>query len=242
MELGFRPICPRTMKTSHLLAFLSFAWISGASAGLQLNGKIVEVKPKPEDETINALFTFTNKGTRTVNVLGIESKCSCLSATVDSASYAAGAKGVGTAEFKVGSFVGRHEKSVIISTDDPDEPEFHVTFVIDVPEVVEIEPKTLQWWLNDPPVEKVATIRMLGTEPMKILNVTSTRDSVDFSWKEIVPGKEYQITAKPKSTADVTLGALKIETDSKIPKYQRQLAFFSVYRKPSSKEIKPEVK
>lgn len=231
-----------TMKTSLLLAFLSFTWISGAFAGLQLNGTTIEVKPKPEDETVNALFTFTNKGTRTVKVLGIESKCSCLSATVDSASYAAGAKGVGTAEFKVGSFVGRHEKSVVVTTDDPDEPEFHITFVIDVPEVVQIEPKTLQWWLDDRASEKVATIKMIGTEPMKILNVTSTRDTVDFSWKEIIPGRQYEITAKPKSTSEVTLGAFKIETDSKIPKYQRQLAFFSVYRKPSSKDLKPEDK
>ena len=47
------------------------------------------------------------------------------------------------------------------------------------------------------------------------------------------PGQEYLVTVKPKTTKDVTLGALKIETDSTIPKYQRQLAFFSIYNKPA---------
>ena len=39
--------------------------------------------------------------------------------------------------------------------------------------------------------------------------------------------------ALPAFAHDYTLGALKIETDSTIPKYQRQLAFFSIYNKPA---------
>jgi len=224
----------RKMKTFFLLFLPCFLVNCPLIAGLQLDGKVIEVKAKPEDEKVSTLFTFTNRGTRTVKILGIESACSCLSSTVDANSYAAGAKGVGTAEFKVGSFVGRHEKSVIVTTDDPDQPEFHVTFVLDVPEVIQIEPRTLQWWLDDEPVEKVAIIKMIGEDPMKVINITSTRDTVEFSWKETVPGKEYEIRVKPKSTHEVSLGALKVETDSKIPKYQRQLAFFSVYRKPGA--------
>jgi hypothetical protein len=215
------------------------ALITSASSGVGLaelvpDEKIIEIKPKPEDETVSTLFTFTNKGTKTVKILSVESKCSCISATVDASSYAAGAKGVGTAEFKVGSFVGRHEKFVVVNTDDPAQPEWVITFILDVPEVIQIEPRTLQWWLDDSPDEKETTVKIIGKDPMKVTNVSSTRDSVEFKWKEIVPGREYKVTVKPKSTKEVFLGALKIETDSKIPKYQRQMAFFSVYRKPES--------
>ena len=222
-----------------LLAILFLCALPGRSAAeLVLDGKIVEIKPKPEDETVSTIFTFTNKGTKTVKITSVESKCSCISATVDAASYAAGAKGVGTAEFKVGSFVGRHEKFVVVNTDDPAQPEWVITFVLDVPEVIQIEPRTLQWWLDESPDQKETTVKMIGKDPMKITNVTATRDTVEFSWKEIVPGREYRVSVKPKSTKDVSLGALKIETDSKIPKYQRQLAFFSVYRKPESVSAK----
>ena len=107
-----------------------------------------------------------------------------------------------------------------------------------VPEVIQIEPRTLQWWLDESPEQKETIVKMVGKEPMKITNVTATRDTVEFSWKEIVPGREYRVLVKPKSTKEVSLGALKIETDSKIPKYQRQLAFFSVYRKPESVSAK----
>lgn len=222
------------MRTVLLCLALAFLSAASAPAELVLDGKVIEVKPKPEDETISTIFTFTNKGTKTVKILSVESKCSCISATVDAGSYAAGAKGIGTAEFKVGNFVGKHEKFVVLNTDDPAQPEFVITFVLDVPEVIQIEPRTLQWWLDDKPDEKEMTVMIVGKDPMKVTNVTATRDSVEFSWKEIKPGREYRVKVKPKSTKEVFLGALKIETDSKIPKYQRQLGFFSVYRKPDS--------
>jgi hypothetical protein len=200
---------------------------------------VIELKPKPEDENIQTTFVFQNKGSKPVKVLSIDSACSCLSAQLDKAVYEPGEKGTGTAEFKISSFIGRHEKTVHVQTDDPAQPEWVITFVIEVPEIIRIEPKTLQWWLGDAPEAKVTKITMLGTEPMKILNLTSTREQVDYSFKEIVPGKQYEITVKPHGTSEVMLGALKIETDSKIAKYQRQLAFFSIFRKPAAETKQP---
>ncbi len=222
-----------TMKKTLCIAAAALFVIT-SHAEMVLDGKVVDIKPKPEDETVNALFTFTNKSTKSVKITGIESKCSCVSATLDASSYAANVKGVGTAEFKVGSFVGKHEKFIVVSTDDPEQPEWVITFVLDVPEVIQIEPRTLQWWLGDAADEKSMTVKMLGKDPMKITNVSSTKANVKFTWKEITPGREYRVSVKPDSTAEVSLGALKVETDSKIPKYQRQLAFVSIYRKPES--------
>lgn len=207
---------------------------SSALAELALETAIIELKPKPEDESISTTFVFHNKGTKPVKVLSIDSACSCLSAELDKAVYAPGEKGTGKAEFKVSSFIGRHEKSVHIQTDDPAQPEWIVPFVLEVPEVIRIEPKTLQWWIGNPTDSKTTVVTMLGTEPLKIKDITSTRENVEFSWKETKPGREYEVTVKPKSTDEVMLGALRIETDSKIAKYQRQLAFFSVYRKPEA--------
>jgi hypothetical protein len=209
-------------------------------AEIALDVAMVEVKPKPEDETITVSFTFRNTGDKAVTILNLESGCSCLSSSLDARTYAPGASGTGKAEFKVSSFVGRHEKSVTVTTDDEKQPQWVIPFVLDVPAVVDIEPKTLQWWLGDEAVEKTCVVKMVGDKPLKVTNVTSTRESVEFKSEEITPGREYRITVKPKSTDEVVMGALKIETDSEIPKYQRQLAFFSVFRKPANAaEAKP---
>ncbi len=227
------------MKPRFVLVCLTLLTAVMARAELVLDGSVVEVKPKPEDEVVEVAFTFRNKGAKAVTVLGIESGCSCLSSSLDARTYEPGASGTGKAEFKVSSFVGRHEKSVTVTTDDPAQPKWVIPFALDVPAVVSIEPKTLQWWLDGAADEKTCVVKMLGEEPMHITEVTSTRENVDFKLEEVTPGREYRITVKPKTTAEVLMGALKIETDSKIPKYQRQLAFFSVFRKPASAPDQP---
>ena len=203
-------------------------------AEMALEAPVIEVKPKPEDETVSTTFVFYNKGTTPVRVLSLDSSCSCLSADLDKAIYQPGEKGTGRAEFRVSSFVGRHEKSLHVKTDDPNQADWVIPFVLDVPAVVDIQPKTLQWWVGDPANAKTLRVTMTGEQPIKIESLSATREKVEFSFKEITPGREYEVTVRPTTTEEVMLGALNIQTDSKIPKYKRQLAFFSVYRKPAN--------
>ena len=212
--------------------FLLLAFAACARAELALDVPAVELKPKPEDEEVETTFKFRNKGDKTVKILGLESACSCLSAEIDKAEYKPGEEGTGHASFKVSTFVGRHEKFITVSTDDPKQPEWQVNFILDVPAVVDIKPKNLQWFIGDEPVQKACLVQFVGNEPMKIVKITPTRENVDFEWKEIKEGREYLITVTPKTTKDTTMGALKIETNSPIAKYRYQLAFFTITRKP----------
>ncbi len=214
------------------LTLLVFALAASVHAELSLDVPAVELKPKPEDEEVETTFKFRNKGDKTVKILGLESACSCLSAELDKAEYKPGEVGTGHATFKVSTFVGRHEKFVTVNTDDPKQPDWQVNFILDVPAVVDIKPKNLQWWIGDDPVEKACLVQFTGEEPMKIINITPTRNNVTFTWKEIKEGREYLIKVKPKTTQDITMGALKIETNSSIAKYRYQLAFFSITKKP----------
>ena len=138
------------MKVLPTFFCLSALMLSSACAELATDAAIIELKPKPEDETVTTDFVFHNKGSKPVKVLKIDSACSCLSASLDKAVYQPGEKGVGKAEFKLSSFTGHQEKSVHVQTDDPQQTEWVITFMIEIPEIVKIEPKTLQWWIGDP--------------------------------------------------------------------------------------------
>jgi len=216
------------------LTFLVFAFAASVHAELSLDVPAIELKPKPEDEEVETTFKFRNKGDKTVKILGLESACSCLSAELDKPEYKPGEVGTGHASFKVSTFVGRHEKFVTVNTDDPKQPDWQINFILDVPAVVDIKPKNLQWLVGDVPATKACQVKFVGDAPMKILKITSTRENVEFDWKEIKEGREYLITVKPKSTEEVTMGALKIETNSTIAKYRYQLAFFTITRKPEA--------
>ena len=223
------------MKSFLRICALSLALPLAASATMRLDGDHVDVKPKPEDENATVSFSFKNDGDKPVRILNLESACSCLSATLDRATYEPGTSGTGKAEFKVSTFVGKQEKTITVTTDDPKQPEWVITFIMEVPAVVDIDPKMVQWWLDEKPTPKEVTVKITGPDPMKITNITSTRENVEFKYKETKPGREYVVTVTPKTTKDVMIGALKIETDSKIPKYQRQMTFFGVVKQPVSR-------
>lgn len=221
------------------LILLAFASSAIAHAELTLGVPAIELKPKPEDEEVETTFKFRNKGDKTVKILGLESACSCLSSELDKAEYQPGEEGTGRASFKVSTFVGRHEKFVTVSTDDPKQPEWQINFILDVPAVVDIKPKTLQWFIGDEAKPKACLVQFTGAEPMKIVKITATRENVSFDWKELKEGREYLVTVTPKTTQDITMGALKIETNSAIAKYRHQLAFFSISRKPETQAANP---
>lgn len=205
--------------------------LARASAEMATDVPVIDVKPKAEELSVSTSFGIHNNGTKAVRIVSIESSCSCLGTTLDKAVYQPGEKGVGKANFKIGNLTGLHEKSVRVQTDDPAQPEWMIVFSLDVPDVVRVEPKNSQWMMGDPVSAKTARVTMMGNESLKITRITSSSDRVEFSWKAITPGKDYEITIKPTTTSEVIFGALKIETDSKAPKYRHQLAFFSVCRK-----------
>lgn len=213
-----------------LLAALGALLVAHARAGLVLDQDPLELFPKAEDEEIEGTFTFTNKGDRVMRVTGLESSCSCLEATVDKAIYQPGEKGKGRAKFKVSSFTGRHEKVLHIYTNLPDTPDVVLTAVIEIPVVVSVEPKLIEWVAGGKPEAREFVVRMTGKDPIRILQVESTRPQVSAAFKEITAGREYRITVTPSATTDIILGAVMIRTDSPIPKYQRQTAFYSVTR------------
>lgn len=215
-----------------------FYLTTAVHAELVLEQNPLVIKPKPEDEIVETTFTFINKSDRPLRVTGLDSSCSCLEASLDKAVYQPGEKGTGRARFKISSFTGRQEKALHIFTDDPAEPDKVLMAIIDVPVMVVVEPQLLEWVVGEKPDPKDFIIKMTGKDPMTITEVKSTRESVAVTFKEITPGREYHVTVKPTSTENVTIGAVTIMTDSKIQKYQRQMAFFNVVRPEQSERIK----
>jgi hypothetical protein len=188
----------------------------------------IELKPAPDDEEVTAKFTFTNASAKPLTIVGVKSNCSCLKASLDRQLYFPGTKGSGTATFRVTNFTGRQEKTVYVYSNSPEHPKQEITFILDVPAVVSVEPEILDWQVDEAPTPKLMKIRMLGKSPIRITGVTPTRDDVNLNLNEVTASREYHLTVTPKSTKEATYGSLKIETDSKSPKYARQIVFFRI--------------
>jgi len=215
-----------------IISILFFA-PSVAFADLQFDHKEIEIKAKVSDEVVTFLFPFKNVGKESVSIIDVNLTCSCLSAKTNRGSYGPGEGGHLEAVFSIGSFTGIQRKSmtVISRSKDGEQVRDSLLAILTIPDVVTIEPELIKWKVGEDPTVKTFTLKVPHVDPIKITNVSCTREGFDVSVLTKKEGREYQITIKPQNTSKPMLGMLKIETDSKLKKHSRKLAFFSIARK-----------
>jgi hypothetical protein len=182
-------------------------------------------------------YRFTNTGDKPVRIARFDSSCACLTVQVAGGKrdYAAGEEGVIRAVFDLGNATGEVEKIVQIWLDDdpPLEPSVRLTARLHIPELVQIEPKTLHWKVDptEAPSPQTLAIRIDHDEPIHIQKVESSRDDFEVRLRELEAGRSYEIDVEPKSLAKPALGVIYIRTDAKHERFQLQRAF-AVVRKP----------
>lgn len=189
---------------------------------------VFEYHAKPEEEVLQASFVMENRGKYPIKITGLDTSCTCLGVGADKMELAPGEKTRIEAEFSLAALAGDAEKFIYVRTDSPDLPEARLAVRVKVDPLFRIEPKMLDWTVGEEPGEKRIRFEVLGEQPVNIISVTSSKDSVAVRLEEIEAGKAYDLVLQPGSTAQSTLGMVRIVTDCKIKKHRTQLAYFSV--------------
>jgi hypothetical protein len=231
------------MRQISALLLLVFLFTPAAMAGFTFVQTRVEVTVKPDDKMVSIPFVFENKTKKALKIARYDSACSCISARVTEPLgkmvYQPGEKGKIVVDFRLGSFSGKQEKTLLLwTTDDPDDkPSSILTSAITIPVLFEIKPSTLFWDLQkdapSQPVSKTFTIKVHGEHPIRILKHSTTNTNFPHTLKTIRDGWEYEITVTPKNLTSPGMGMIKLTTDSPISRYQRQQAFVCIKRAPA---------
>lgn len=223
------------MKFPLSVLLLSGTLTSMASAGVKFEKERLDLKVAAGDAPMVVKFPFTNDSTESVRVVEVLTTCGCLDAKADKKEYAAGEKGVITATFDFGSFTGEQEKAINVRTSGKENAEHRLIVGVTIPLVFVVEPDLLEWELGEEKKTKSFHVTVPHTEPINILTLAPSRDNFQYELVVKEPGRDYEIKLTPSSTDVPMLGVLKITTDCKIGKFQRQLAFFSISRpKPTA--------
>ncbi len=225
-----------------LLGFLPLA----AHGQLVFDSLKKEIHAAPDADQVFCDFEFENKGSTDAVIKEAKTTCSCISVEINNGGklkYAPGEKGVLRATFKMENFSGQVDKNVLVSMmgDKEAEPSFNLVVTVFIPVLVSMEPKTLEWNLRDPLEPKTIKIKMNHTEPIKITRVSMTNSSFQTELKTITEGAEYDLVVTPVSNDGISpgLGVLHIETDCKVEKQKRQMAFAVVRNAPLSAPALP---
>ena len=199
-------------------------------AGLEFDkpeqSKVVQV----QDTEIATKFSFKITGDKPVKILDIQTTCSCVRAQTEDGRmlFQPGETGVIDTAFEVGAFEGELTKEVIVTTDDAKRPGTNLRLSLSIPGLFQITPAQVVWQLGEAPTPKLVTIKVLGKDPVALTGAISSRETMTTSIRSILPGKEYEVSLTPAATDSKMLGLVRLETDSKFPRYQKRLVFFNI--------------
>jgi hypothetical protein len=193
-----------------------------------------EINPGVDATKVTADFKFTNQTDKPVTIAKYDAGCSCMSVQIADGKrvYAPGESGVLRANFDMGNFSGSVDKNISVWLDGDAEtaPSEHLTVRVNIPVLVELEPKTVKWEVNGATETKTIEIKMNGDKPIHISSVSPSSESFSHELKTLEDGKRYQLVITPKSTAAPGIAIFRIQTDCEIQRHALQQGFAVISR------------
>ncbi|MBN8460128.1 MAG: DUF1573 domain-containing protein [Verrucomicrobia bacterium] len=212
---------PATASTPHGLAFAS---------------TVVEARVAPDATHAQLDFLFENRTDRTLTISRVEKNCACMEMLVSGGKlvYAPGEKGVIRARYELGNMIGTVDKDFMLWLEgDPEEKPSHVLVSrLIIPELVVLSEKNLKWQIGKPADPKKIDITIHGDQPIRITGSSSTSNDIRIELKTLGEGRRYELWVTPASTSEPGLSAIRLDTDSTIPRWKAVQVFATVQDKP----------
>lgn len=186
-----------------------------------------------QGETIKHVFSFSNKGSSTLQLLSVEPSCGCQAASLSAKQIQAGQSGQIEVTVDTAGLTGAIEKSVNILTNDPRRSSVSLSIRADVqPEIIVSSPSI--FFENVPKgveVTKEVIITVAAERSIKILSAESTDESVIVKLEPLpdTEGKKVKLIATQKGDGKIGYrsGTIIIKTTSYLTP---ELSIYLVFR------------
>lgn len=172
---------------------------------LVVPSKIVDIGKVSQGVTVDAVFDLVNEGDAKLVIKAVRPTCGCTVADFDP-EIAPGATGQIKAKLDTKDFAGPISKSILVMTDDPQNPTVTLVIKADIRPFVEILPRPLIRFnavLHEPMNQ---TFIVVGADPEQTMKIKSVESSVPFiatSMRQL--GEDELVKGKSKSQYEVTL-------------------------------------
>jgi Protein of unknown function (DUF1573) len=200
--------------------------VSSACAQLTFDKAVIEVTAKPDEDSLVVDFPFVNNTANEQNISSVNSYCSCLEVKATSQKVAVGEKGVLRATLDIKNLHSTVSKTAEVHLAGSDKPQ-HITVKATIPELVNIEPRSLQWSFTEPRKAKTVRVTMNHDAPIQLLSAKSVNTAFTCEKRTVEEGKIYEITVTPpqEQITAAVFGRLQIETDCKYTRHKNKECF-----------------
>ena len=207
------------------------------TGGLTFATSVVNARVAPDATHAQLDFNFENRTDRTLTISRVEKNCACMEMLVSGGKlvYAPGEKGIIRARYELGNMAGTVDKEFMLWLEgDPEEKPSHVLVSrLIIPELVVLSDKNLKWQTGMPADPQKAAITIHGDHPIRITGSSCTSNDIRIDLKTLEEGRRYELWVTPASTSEPGLTAIRLDTDSPIPRWKAVQIFAMVQDKPA---------
>jgi hypothetical protein len=161
-----------------------------------------------QGEMLKHVFNFTNKGSTTLEILGVEPSCGCQAASLSAKQIQAGRSGQIEVTVDTAGLSGAIEKSVNILTNDPRRPSVSLSIRADVQPEISVSSPSI-FFENVPKgteVTKEVIITVAAERSIKILSAESTDESVIVKLEPVPDSEGRKAKLIATQTGDGKIG------------------------------------
>jgi len=170
--------------------------------------KIIDAGTVSQGVMVDAVFDLVNEGDATLVVKAVRPTCGCTVADFDR-EIAPGATGKVKAKLDTKDFAGPISKSILVMTNDPQNPTVTLVIKADIRPFVEILPRPLIRFNAVAHEPMSQTFIVVGADPEKSFTVSSVESSVPFIATSVRQlGDDELIKGKSKNQYEVTLSLI----------------------------------
>ncbi len=201
--------CVRRWMILFAMASLPLAYAPRASAELSWASKTMNLQGAPGDTVLEARFRFTNSGAAPVDIRQIMTSCGCTTAELAQRHYDPGQSGEIVARYTVGTHTGLQQKLIAVSTSDRNQATI-LTLDVHISQALKIVPLAISWEHGEDPKPKIIRVELAVPGRLTDLRAVSQNPAVTVLVRETAPGRRYELSVTPASTAIFCFASITI--------------------------------
>lgn len=182
---------------------------AASAADLHFEQSTLTATPVAGVSEVALVFPFTNRSARPVVIAELKTSCHCLTATVDQRTVGPGDSGEVTARYAITGF-GRQRTTIIVSNDDPDQPQILLTVEMVLPEGPVVEPRVLHWERGAALDTRLISVRIPAELPLLLSEAVDRRRWFVAEVRQTADPKVISIAVTPRQTEHLGSGDIAI--------------------------------
>lgn len=216
-KMNLKPFAPKRVAAA-ILTLISLPALA-FSEGLEWKQVAQRFETDFDDETVTAVYEFTNTSEESISIAETKASCGCTVPSLQKYDYAPGESGELTAVFTIGSRQGEQHKLINVHTESEggESAFYELKLEVDIPVPVTLKPRVRFWTVSQEAETQTIDITLHEKKPMAITGLArkdpDLPEHFDYQIETVEPNYKYTLRITPKDPSSKAREVFVLQTE-----------------------------